>query len=97
MLSLKIAGIERWSDLEKDSLGIERALTWEIDTCSFNIKGAMPTEGEEVIIEDSSLEEPRLFAGIIVKVELVRAFPNKIIKVWKVDCDDYSDCLVRRL
>ena len=66
MLSLKIAGVERHHDLEKNSLEIEYGLTYAVDTCSFSVKGEQPTEGEEVIIEDSN----RLFAGVIVKVEL---------------------------
>ena len=47
MRSLKIADIERYSDLEKNTLEIEQALTYQIDTCSFSIKGEQPTEGEE--------------------------------------------------
>jgi hypothetical protein len=92
---LYIAGVGRISDLEKGSLRIEQALTYQIDTCSFSIKGEQPTEGEEVIVEDDELG--RLFAGIIVKVELGRTFPDKSIKVWNVDCDDYTALLDRRL
>ena len=93
MRSLKIAGVERWQDLEKNSLEIEYGLTYAVDTCSFSVKGEPPTEGEEVIIEDSN----RLFAGVIVKVELARTFPSKTIKVWQIDCDDYTAILDRRL
>ena len=93
MLSLKIAGVERHHDLEKNSLEIEYGLTYAVDTCSFSVKGEQPTEGEEVIIEDSN----RLFAGVIVKVELARTFPSKTIKVWQIDCDDYTAILDRRL
>ena len=93
MLSLKIAGVERHHDLEKNSLEIECGLTYAVDTCSFSVKGEPPTEGEEVIIEDSN----RLFAGVIVKVELARTFPSKTIKVWQIDCDDYTAILDRRL
>lgn len=93
MRSLKIAGIERYSDLEKNTLEIEYGLTYEVDTCSFSVKGEPPAEGEEVIIEDGS----RLFAGIVVKVELARTFPSKTIKVWQVECDDYTALLDRRL
>jgi len=92
---LYIAGVDRVSDLEKGSLRIEQALTFQIDTCSFSIKGEQPAEGEEVIVEDDELG--RLFAGIIVKVELGRIFPDKSIKVWNVDCDDYTALLDRRL
>ncbi len=92
---LYIAGVGRISDLEKGSLRIEQALTYQIDTCSFSVKGEQPAEGEEVIIEDDALG--RLFAGIIVKVELARTFPDKSIKVWDVDCDDYTALLDKRL
>lgn len=94
MRSLKIAGVERWPDLEKNSMAIEQALTYAVDTCSFAVKGDMPAEGEEVIIEEDGV---RYFSGIIVKVELLRTFPSKTIKVWKVDCDDYTALLDRRL
>lgn len=92
---LYIAGVDRIADLERGSLRIEQALTYQIDTCSFSIKGEQPAEGEEVIVEDDKLG--RLFAGIIVKVELARTFPDKSIKVWNVDCDDYTALLDRRL
>ena len=92
---LYIAGVDRVGDLEKGSLRIEQALTYQIDTCSFSVKGEQPAEGEEVIVEDDKLG--RLFAGIIVKVELGRTFPDKSIKVWNVDCDDYTALLDRRL
>lgn len=92
---LYIAGVDRIADLERGSLRIEQALTYQIDTCSFSVKGEQPAEGEEVIVEDDELG--RLFAGIIVKVELGRTFPDKSIKVWNVDCDDYTAFLDRRL
>lgn len=85
--SLKIAGMERWPDYRRGSLNISQILTYQVDTCSFAIKGSKPLEGSEVIIEDSNLTEPRLFAGIIDRVELVN---NKAPLVWKVDCQDYT-------
>ena len=88
---LYIANIDRWSDCVRDSLEIQAALTYQIDTASFQVRGAQPSEGEEVIIEDDALG--RLFAGIIVKVELV----DKDLKVWAVECDDYTALLDRRL
>lgn len=91
---LYVAGVERWPDLEKNSLDISRVLTYAVDTCSFAVKGSIPTEGEEVIIEEDGA---RYFAGIIVKVELARTFVDKSIKVWQVDCDDYTALLDRRL
>ena len=92
---LYIAGIDRITDLERGSLQIQQALTYQIDTCSFSVKGDPPVEGEEVIIEDDVLG--RLFAGIVVKVELGRTFPDKSIRVWSVECDDYTALLDRRL
>lgn len=94
MRSIKIAGVERWHDLEKNSLSIDRALTYQVDVCSFSVKGVQPTEGEEVIVEDNGV---RLFAGIIVKVELSRTFPDKSLLVYRVDCDDYTALLDRKL
>lgn len=95
MRSLKIAGIERWQDLEKNSMQIDQELTYQIDTCNFSLKGDPPAEGEEVIIEDGQIG--RLFAGIVVKVELARVFIDKSIKVWKVTCDDYTALIDRKL
>lgn len=91
MRHLYIAGVDRWQDLERDTLQIEQALTYQIDTCSFHVSGVQPAEGEEVIVEDDSIG--RLFAGIIVKVELV----DKDLKLWAVECDDYTALLDRRL
>jgi hypothetical protein len=85
--SLKIAGMERWPDYRRGSLTISQILTSQVDNCSFAIKGAKPLEGSEVIIEDSALTEPRLFAGTIDRVELVN---YKAPLVWKVDCQDYT-------
>jgi hypothetical protein len=90
MRSLKIAGVERWQDLERDTLQIEAALTYAVDTCSFNVTGEQPSEGEEVIIEDAGI---RLFAGVIVRVEMI----DRDLKLWSVDCDDYTALLDRRL
>lgn len=88
--SLKIAGVERWSDLVASSLEIEAVLTYQLDTARFRVRGDQPTEGEEVIIEDGST---RLFGGTIVKVDLV----DKDLQVWAVECDDYTNLLDRRL
>jgi hypothetical protein len=87
---LYITGIDHWPPAN-DNLTIEQALTYQIDTCSFSIRGEQPAEGEEVIVEDDSIG--RLFAGIIVKVELI----DKDLKIWAVECDDYTALLDRRL
>ena len=87
---LLLAGVNRWPPAN-DNLTIEQALTYQIDTCSFSIRGEQPAEGEEVIVEDDSIG--RLFAGIIVKVELI----DKDLKIWAVECDDYTALLDRRL
>lgn len=91
--SLKIAGIERWSDYEKNSLKIEAVLTFQIDSASFKIRGTKPTEGEEVIIEDGT----RFFAGSVTKVVLAYTTPDKRVNVWQVDCDDYTEIIDRRV
>ncbi|NTW04530.1 MAG: hypothetical protein HGA27_00245 [Peptococcaceae bacterium] len=94
MRSLKIAGIERIADLVQSTLNIQRALTYLVDTCTFDVSGVSPSEGEEVIVEQDGT---RLFGGIIVKVELAWTFDNKSTKVWKIDCDDYTALLDRKL
>ncbi|MFZ5645819.1 MAG: hypothetical protein ACOY46_19860 [Bacillota bacterium] len=95
--SLKIAGTERINDLEKNTLDIQQVLTYQIDTCQFNVTGTAPAEGEEVIIEDDDLG--RLFGGIIKIVELSRTSPDKSksLKVWQIDSNDYTALLDRRL
>jgi hypothetical protein len=95
---LYIGGYERnWRDLEspKDNFRIDMALTYEIDTLQFKIRGTQPTEGQEVIIEDDDLG--RLFAGTIEKVDLDWTSSDKTINVWAVDCSDYTVMLDRRL
>lgn len=82
---LYMAGKDRWRDYERNTMQIEAALTYQIDTCRFQIRGQQPAEGEEVIIEDDS--RGRLFAGVIVKVELARIQPDKSNRLWQVDCD----------
>ena len=90
---LIIGGVNRWPPAN-DELVIEQALTYEIDTCSFHVAGQRPVEGEEVIIEDDEIVgDPRLFAGIVVKSELI----DKDLKIWGVECDDYTVMLDRRL
>ncbi len=92
---LYVAGIDRWRDYERGTMQIEAPLTYQIDTCRFQVRGERPGEGEEVIIEDDNLG--RLFAGIIVTVELARVQPDKSNRLWSVDCDDYTALLDRRL
>lgn len=85
--TLIIAGVDRFLDYRRGSLSISQILTYQVDSCSFMVKGAKPLQGSEVIIEDTALPEPRLFAGIINRVELIK---NKAPLVWKVDCQDYT-------
>lgn len=92
MRYLYIAGVNRRKDLEMGSLSITQALTYQIDTCSFVLKGDKPNEGEEVIVEDDTLG--RVFGGIIVNVQLQR---DKGIKTWSVECDDYTSKLDSKL
>ncbi|CCO08279.1 hypothetical protein [Desulforamulus hydrothermalis] len=93
-LSILIAGEERSKDLEWDSLKIDQVLAYQVDTCTLNIKGDQPVEGEEVIIEWDGI---RVFAGVITNVELSRTLTDKSIVVWKVDCDDYTTYMDRKL
>lgn len=52
---LYMAGKDRWRDYERGTMQIERPLTYQIDTCSFQVRGEQPVEGEEVIVEDSNI------------------------------------------
>ncbi len=88
---LYIAGVERWQDLERDTLQIQRALTYQIDTCAFNVAKGKPSEGDEVIVEDDDIG--RLFGGIIVNVQLM----DRDFDLWSVDCDDYTVLLDKKL
>ncbi|BCJ86446.1 LamG domain-containing protein [Effusibacillus dendaii] len=91
-----IAGVDRFAnDYEKGTLSIQQALTYQIDTADFHVRGVQPTEGDEVIISDDSLG--RLFAGIITKVDLAYTTPDRSTNVWSVQCDDYTALLDRRL
>jgi len=86
---LYIAGADRWPPAD-DILNIEQELTYAVDACSLHVAGEQPTEGEEVIIEDGPT---RLFAGLIVKVDL----EDEDLHIWKVDCHDYTALLDKRL
>jgi hypothetical protein len=92
---LYIAEKDRWKDYERGTMRIEQALTYEIDTCRFQVRGEKPLQGEEVIIEDDSVG--RMFAGIVVTVELASVMPDKSNCLWQVECDDYTALLDRRL
>ena len=94
-VKLFIAGVDRFRDYERGTMQIEAALTYQIDTCRFQVRGEQPTEGQEVIIEDTSIG--RLFGGIIVRVELAKMQPDKSNVLWQVECDDYTVLLDRRL
>lgn len=91
--SLKIAGVERWSDYVRDTLQIEKALTYMSDACSFELRGVQPNEYDTVLMSDSELAAPDLFGGLIQKV----AGNTKLDKSteWAVDCDDYTAQLAR--
>lgn len=92
--NLTIAGVDRWMDYRRGTLNISQILTYQVDSCSFMVKGSKPLQGSEVIIQDSTLSEPRLFAGIINRVELVN---NRAPLVWKVDCQDYTMQMDKKL
>lgn len=95
MRSLKIAGIERILDVVKKSLKINKALTYQIDTCSFELAGDKPSEGDEIIIEDGV----RFFAGVVAKVSLDKSYlmAGSRENFWRVTCDDYTALLDRKL
>ena len=95
MRSLTVAGEERILDLVRKSLKINKALTYEINTCSFQLDGDRPSEGDEIMVEDGE----RLFAGLIVKVELAKTFPQGLgrANTWSVNCNDYTELLDRKL
>lgn len=92
---LYIAGVDRWRDYERDTLKLESALTYQMDTCSFQVRGSRPVEGEEVIVEDD--EQGRLFGGIIKQVALAKTMPDRSNCLWQVECDDYTDQVDQKL
>lgn len=93
--SLTVAGVERWDDYERDSLQIDKGLTYDADSCRFQLRGAAPSVGDEVIITDTELDSDPIYAGVIIKVDYV-ILPNKSV-CWAIECDDYSCQLSRRL
>ena len=95
MRSLTIAGVDRVIDLERGTLEISQVLTYQKDTCLYKTKGDKPTQGEEIIVEDTSLNR-RMFGGVIKTVDLERTFQDKSIKVWRVDCDDYTELVDKK-
>lgn len=92
---LIIAGVNRQSDYERGTLSIERVLTYQVDSASFVVRGHQPQEGEEVIIEDDNLG--RMFAGVIVFVELFKTWNNHTGTAWQVRCVDYTEKLDSKL
>jgi len=98
--SLTIAGISRWSDYLRNTLRIQRGLTYTANSCKFEVDGDKPSPGDEVIICDTAFSNStnpagRVFAGLIVNVEMVETLDHR--PLWAVDCDDYSALLDRRL
>lgn len=91
--SLTINGTERIGDLLAGTLEVEAALTYELDTCQFSVRGVAPAWGQEVIVEDDDLG--RVFAGTVVKVVAVWD-PVKELNTYQVDCDDYTTMLAAK-
>ncbi|MEN6349341.1 MAG: glycine-rich domain-containing protein [Syntrophomonas sp.] len=91
---LYIAGVDRWPDYRRGTIQVNQVLTYQVDNCTMNIKGEKPQGGSEIILEDTSLSDQRLFAGIIVRPEIVR---DKAPQVWKIDCQDYTVQMDKRL
>ncbi|TAH58221.1 MAG: LamG domain-containing protein [Sphaerochaeta sp.] len=87
---LTVGGIGK--SVQQDTLRIDKALTYQVDTCKCTIlSSARPSEGDEVIVTDSTLGV--LFGGVIIKVKL----KNKDVPMWEIDCNDYTELLDRRL
>lgn len=93
---LLIADQDRYNDLLADSLTIEQALTAEMDSCEFWLRGERPPLGADVKVYDGS---NLLFAGTVVKVELYDFLQeaSRSTCVWKVTCFDYTFLLDRYL
>ncbi len=82
---LLIAGVDRNSELITNTLKIQPLLTDAEDVCFFQLKGDMPANMSEIIIEDGY----RRFGGIIDKPVLDKVTPRGV-NIWKVNCRDYT-------
>ena len=97
MVTVQINSISRTKVIDWKTLKITNVLTRQVDTCKFDVKKFgtrtyKPSIGEEVKIYDDATI---IFGGIIVKIEeSVDAY--KILR-YKVECQDYSRLLDRRL
>lgn len=87
---LIVGGVDRLeSDYIGGSLEIEAAMSYEIDTCKFCVRGDEPQWGQEVSVEDDDLDEA-LFAGTIVNVTGASIPSEPSTFVWDVSCDDFT-------
>lgn len=96
-IAITIAGTDRTTRVEKDSIVIQNILTRKRDKCNFSILhnptyAFTPTVGQEVII---TLDGTRVFAGVIVGLEQ-ETTSYKLVR-WKVECEDYTRLLDRKL
>lgn len=88
--TLTVGGTEKY--VQQDTLEISKALTYQVDTMKATIMSSTrPSEGDEVIVTDSTLGV--LFGGIIVSVKL----RDKDADTWEIDCNDYTELVDRKL
>lgn len=93
---LEINDVDKTSEVIVDSVNLQRALTNQIDTLSFEImradsSGYKPTINQKVeILEDSVL----IFGGQIVSME---ESVNGMVEVVKVTCKDFSFDMDKKL
>ena len=92
-----IAGTDRASFIQWNSLLIENTLTNQLDQCFFTIRNRgdkilLPTAGQEVII---TLDGTRVFGGTIVRVNEVS--PMFGTNEFEVICADYTRLMDRKL
>ena len=94
--TLKIAGVDRTSLLQKGTLRITNQIGSKADRASFFIENsagtAEPLSGQEVIIEEDAV---RVFGGIVAKPERRRLAP--LIDGFMVVAQDFSKLLEKRL
>lgn len=96
-----IAGTDVTERIQANSLKIENVLTQKRDLCSFTILShsgnpITPVVGQEVVVTyDPGTGSGRVFGGVITELnQTALAFG---LMQWKVDCQDYTRLLDRKL
>jgi hypothetical protein len=78
--------------IRQETLSIDKAMTYEVYTCTCQIiDSTKPAEGDEIIVTDSVLGV--LYGGIVVRVKLV----DKDALAWELECNDYTELIDRKL